>query len=151
MAVINAAGTAVLVGRQKRFPPGTYSCLAGFCEPGESIEEAVRREVYEEAGVHVGRVVIHSTQPWPYPANLMIGAVGQSVEGGETIDLGHDRELEDAKWVPLEEVREMVGAAVSWESDAPGTKMKIPPETAIAHQLLLATVNGFIDLPRNTT
>ncbi|RAL66433.1 hypothetical protein DID88_006124 [Monilinia fructigena] len=57
--------------------------LAGFCEPAESVEEAVRREVWEESGVKLGRVVIHSTQPWPYPANLMIGAIAQALPDGE--------------------------------------------------------------------
>ena len=72
MAVVSSDGQKVLLGRQKRFPPSWYSTLAGFIEPAESIEEAVRREVYEESGVTVGRVVIHSSQPWPYPANLMV-------------------------------------------------------------------------------
>ena len=73
MAVLSADGKRVLVGRQKRWPPNWYSTLAGFVEAGESVEEAVRREVWEESGVTIGRVVLHSTQPWPYPANLMIG------------------------------------------------------------------------------
>jgi NAD+ diphosphatase len=73
MAVVNSTNDKLLLGRQKVWPPYWYSTLAGFAEPAESIEEAVRREVYEEAGILVGRVVIHSTQPWPYPANLMIG------------------------------------------------------------------------------
>jgi NAD+ diphosphatase len=73
MAIVDSKGERLLLGRQKVWPPYWYSTLAGFAEPAESIEEAVRREVYEEAGILVGRVVIHSTQPWPYPANLMIG------------------------------------------------------------------------------
>lgn len=100
MAVISADGTKALLGRQWRFPKNMYSALAGFLEPGESIEEAVRREVWEESGVRVGRVVIHSSQPWPFPASLMIGAIGQALPGdGEEIHLGHDPELEDARWV----------------------------------------------------
>lgn len=63
MAVVSADGSKILLGRGKRFPPNFYSALAGFLEPGESVEEAVRREVWEEAGVRVGRVVVHSTQP----------------------------------------------------------------------------------------
>lgn len=66
MAVVSADGQKILLGRQKRWPEYWYSTLAGFIEPAESIEEAVRREVYEEAGVTVGRVVIHSSQPWPF-------------------------------------------------------------------------------------
>lgn len=65
MAIVSSDGTKLLLGRGKRYPPGWYSTLAGFLEPGESIEEAVRRETWEESGVHVGRVVIHSSQPWP--------------------------------------------------------------------------------------
>lgn len=66
MAVVSADGQKILLGRQRRWPPYWYSTLAGFIEPAESIEEAVRREVYEEAGVKIGRVVIHSSQPWPF-------------------------------------------------------------------------------------
>ena len=69
MAVLSVDGERVLLGRQKRWPKYWYSTLAGFVEPAESVEEAVRREVWEESGVTLGRVVIHSTQPWPYPAN----------------------------------------------------------------------------------
>lgn len=100
MAVVSSDGTRSLLGRNRRFPQNMYSALAGFLEPGESIEEAVRREVWEESGVRVGRVVIHSSQPWPFPASLMIGAIGQALPGdGEKIHLGHDPELEDARWV----------------------------------------------------
>ena len=73
VAVVSADGKRILLGRGKRFPPKWYSTLAGFIEPAESIEDAVRREVWEEAGVTLSRVVIHPSQPWPYPANLMIG------------------------------------------------------------------------------
>lgn len=148
MAVLNAAGTHLLLGRQGRWPKFWFSTLAGFAEPAESIEEAVRREVYEEAGVLVGRVVIHSTQPWPYPANLMIGAIGQAVPGkGEVIDLGNDPELDDARWFPLDEVREAleVGTSGLGEEAGPGYKeggLRLPPSTAIANQLMTAVVNG---------
>ena len=150
MAVVNHASTHMLLGRSKRFPPYWYSTLAGFCEPAESVEEAVRREVWEEAGVHLGRVIIHSTQPWPYPANLMIGAIGQTVPGGEKIDLGNDPELEDAKWYTFDEIREALRVGVSGIDQGAGPQYKegglrLPPPTAIAHQLLLAVVqNGFL-------
>lgn len=150
MAVVNHAGSHMLLGRQKRFPPYWYSVLAGFCEPAESIEEAVRREVWEEAGVHVGRVVIHSTQPWPYPANLMVGAIAQSVADGEKIDLGNDPELEMAKWFSFEEVREAlrVGTSGIGEDSGPEYKeggLRLPPPTAIANQLMTAVVSrGFL-------
>ncbi|KAH7349945.1 peroxisomal NADH pyrophosphatase NUDT12 [Plectosphaerella cucumerina] len=145
-AVLSADGTRVLLGRARRYPPNWYSTLAGFLEPGESIEEATRREILEESGVRVGRVVIHSSQPWPYPASLMIGAVAQALPGGETIDLGNDPELEDAKWVPLEELREALKNGVSGLGDAApeGYKegnLRLPPHTAIANRLLTAVAD----------
>lgn len=147
MAVVSADGQKILLGRQKRWPPYWYSTLAGFLEPAESVEEAVRREVWEESGIHLGRVVIHSTQPWPYPANLMIGAIGQATPEGETIDLGNDPELEDARWFSLEEVREALRVGVSGLGEPAGPEYKegglrLPPKTAIAHQLMQAVANG---------
>ncbi|KAI0476936.1 NUDIX hydrolase domain-like protein [Xylaria cf. heliscus] len=148
MAIVSSDGTKLLLGRGKRYPPGWYSTLAGFLEPGESIEEAVRRETWEESGVHVGRVVIHSSQPWPYPANLMIGAIGQATPGGETINLGNDPELEDAKWYTFDEVREaMGGSAVAFGEPVPEGeqgKLRIPPQTAIANRLMAAVIDGYL-------
>ena len=147
MAVVSHDGRRVLLGRGKRFPPLWYSTLAGFIEPAESIEEAVRREVWEEAGVALGRVVLHSTQPWPYPANLMVGAIAQAVPGGEGIVLEHDPELEDAKWVDVAEVAEALrqGTSAPDEDPSAGYKegaLRLPPKTAIANQLLAAVVDG---------
>ncbi|KAL8953775.1 MAG: hypothetical protein Q9222_000392 [Ikaeria aurantiellina] len=149
MAVVSSDGKRVLIGRQKRWPPYWYSTLAGFVEPAESVEEAVRREVWEESGVKLGRVVIHSTQPWPYPANLMIGAIAQCVPGGEEIVLKHDPELEAARWAELDEVREAlrVGTSALGESAQEGYKegnLRLPAGTAIANQLLTAVVAGFV-------
>ncbi|KAG0646553.1 putative NADH pyrophosphatase [Hyphodiscus hymeniophilus] len=149
MAVVSHDAKRVLLGRSKRFPPLWYSTLAGFCEPAESVEEAVRREVWEESGVLLGRVVIHSTQPWPYPANLMIGAIGQALPDGEKIHLEHDPELEDAKWVDMDEVREALRVGTSGLGDGPGPEyteggLRLPPKTAIAHQLLTAVTDGFL-------
>ena len=149
MAVISADSERVLLGRQKRWPDYWYSTLAGFVEPAESVEEAVRREVWEESGVTLGRVVIHSTQPWPYPANLMIGAIGQCTPGGEKILLKHDPELEDAKWVSLAEVKEalQVGTSGLGEEAGEGYKeggLRLPPRTAIANQLLTAVTGGLL-------
>lgn len=148
MAVLSADSERILLGRQKRWPQYWYSTLAGFVEPAESVEEAVRREVWEESGVSLGRVVIHSTQPWPYPANLMIGAIGQCIPGGEAIVLKHDPELEDAKWVSLAEVKEAleVGTSGLGEPAGEGYKeggLRLPPRTAIANQLLSAVTGGF--------
>lgn len=149
MACISSDSTRILLGRQTRFPPNWYSCLAGFVEPAESVEEAVRREVLEESGVRLGRVVIHSTQPWPYPNSLMIGAVGQAIPDGEEIML-NDKELEKAQWFSVEEVREALrtGTGRLDELDnnpenVKGTRLRLPPKTAIANQLLEAVCGGF--------
>lgn len=149
MAVVSSDGNRILLGRQKRWPDHFYSTLAGFVEPAESIEEAVRREVFEEAGVGLGRVVIHSTQPWPYPANLMIGAIGQTTPDSEKIDLGNDPELEDAKWLTMDELREALKIGSSPLGDPPGPDYKeggirLPPPTAIANQLMQAVASGFL-------
>jgi NAD+ diphosphatase len=148
-AVVSMDGARVLLGRQPRWPKNMYSTLAGFLEPGEGVEEAVRREVWEESGVKVGRVVVHSTQPWPYPANIMIGAVGQAAsKEGEEVDLGNDPELEDAKWWSVEDIREAlrVGTRGLGPSDSTGAEYKgglvLPPRTAIANQLMEAVVSG---------
>jgi len=151
MAIVSYDGTKILLGRQNRWPPHMFSTLAGFLEPGESIEEAVRREVWEESGVKVGRVVIHSSQPWPYPANLMIGAVGQATPDGETIDLGNDPELEKAVWFTFDEVREgLQNGIAGLDEPAPSTMkeggIRLPPHTAIANRLIDAVINGFLSL-----
>lgn len=150
MAILSADSRRVLVGRKKQWPENVYSNLAGFVEPAESIEEAVRREAWEESGVVVGRVVIHSSQPWPYPANLMIGAIAQTIPGGEDVLLQHDPELEDAKWVDLDEIRvalaEATGDGIGEKSTElnPKARLRLPPKTTIANQLLTAVVAGFL-------
>lgn len=147
-AVVSPDGTRLLLGRQAAWPPHWYSTLAGFLEPGESMEEAVRREVWEESGVKVGRVVIHSTQPWPYPANLMIGAIAQALPGGEEINL-NDKELDKAKWFTMDEVRTALEVGTSGLGDAASAKYKegdlrLPPAQAIANRLLTAVVDGYL-------
>ncbi|PLB51908.1 hypothetical protein P170DRAFT_433809 [Aspergillus steynii IBT 23096] len=150
VAVVSTDGKRILLGRSKRFPPNWYSTLAGFIEPAESVEDAVRREVWEEAGVTLSRVVIHSTQPWPYPANLMIGAIAQvSDPAHETINLEHDPELEDAKWFDVQEVEEALRIGTSPLGEKAGSEYKegglrLPPPTAIANQLIRAAIG--IDL-----
>jgi NAD+ diphosphatase len=117
----------VLVGRQSRFPPGNYSALAGFLEPGEAIEEAVRREVFEEAGIRCSTVRYVASQPWPFGgAQLMIACVAQALDTQIVLD---PKELEDAMWVSRDEVR----AALAGSPDA---RFKTPPPFAIAHTLL---------------
>ncbi len=92
----------ILLGHATRFPEGMYSTLAGFVEPGESLEEAVRREVYEETGVQVGDVAYHSSQPWPFPSSLMLGFYGEGLT--DAIEF-RDAELADARWFTREMCR----------------------------------------------
>jgi NAD+ diphosphatase len=97
-------GDRALLGHSQRFPRTTmYSTLAGFVEPGESLEEAVAREVFEEAGVRVGRVHYHSSQPWPFPASIMLGFYAEGLTEDITIDTN---ELRDARWFTAAEMRE---------------------------------------------
>ncbi len=120
-----------LLGRQSRFPPGNYSALAGFLEPGESIEEAVRRELHEEAGIRTGAVRYVTSQPWPFGGSqLMIACTADAEDDVITLDTN---ELEDAMWVTRDEAR----AALA---DAPDARFKAPPPFAIAHTLLKAWV-----------
>jgi NAD+ diphosphatase len=148
-AIVSADGQRLLLGRQQSWPEHMYSTLAGFLEPGESIEESVRREAWEESGVRVGRVVVHSSQPWPYPSSLMIGAIAQTLPGeGETIHL-NDKELDTAKWFDFDEVRKALETSTGPlhlpppDGYLPGT-LRLPPQQAIANRLITAVVNGFL-------
>jgi NAD+ diphosphatase len=98
-------GERCLLGRSGRFATNSWSCLAGFVEPGETIEEAVRREVREEAGIVVGKVQYFRSQPWPFPSSLMIGCHAQALSRELTVDLN---ELEGARWFDREEVASML-------------------------------------------
>ena len=125
-------GDHCLMGRQGRFGKGMYSALAGFLEPGETIEEAVRREIREEAGVEIGAVTYLASQPWPFPASLMIGCLAQAL----TRDLVIDRtELEDARWFSRHDVKLMLDGAHPDGYSA-------PQRVAIAHHLLRAWAAG---------
>jgi len=117
----------VLLGRQPQYPAGRYSALAGFVEPGESIEEAVARELMEEAGVKAGAVRYVVSQPWPFPGSLMIGCFARVESDALTLDRN---ELEDAIWV----TREDVAAALAGAAGAP---FIAPPPFALARTLLV--------------
>jgi NAD+ diphosphatase len=119
-----------LLGRQPRFPRGFLSALAGFVEPGESIEEAVARELFEEAGIRVGAVRYLASQPWPFPSSLMIGAIAQSSGFELTLDT---QEIEEARWVSRAEVAAALAGHGDWQA---------PPPLAIAHTLLEAWVHA---------
>lgn len=116
----------VLVGRQGGFPPGFFSALAGFVEPGESLEEAVARELFEEAGIRVSDVTYVASQPWPFPSSLMIGCRAVARDPALTLDT---TEIEAAMWVDRAEVR----AALAGDMGAP---FMAPPSLAIARHLL---------------
>lgn len=124
-------GDRVLLGRQASWPQGRYSTLAGFVEVGESIEEAVAREMLEEAGVRVDAVRYVASQPWPFPSQLMIGAIAVARDDRLRIDTA---ELEDAFWATRDEVR----TALAGE----GGRFLAPPPYAIAHHLLAVWAAG---------
>jgi NAD+ diphosphatase len=100
--VLVANGEHCLLGRQRSWPEGRYSTIAGFAEPGESLEDAVQREVFEETNIHVGNVTYHSSQPWPFPSALMLGFTAEATSADIVLN---DGELEDARWFSREDLR----------------------------------------------
>ena len=119
-------GDACLVGRNKRFPGPMFSALAGFMEPGETIEEAVRRELMEEASVKVGEVTYYATQPWPFPSSLMIGCFAKAESRDVKAD---DEELAEVRWLERSLARDLIAGK---QVDG----IKVPPPLAIAHHLI---------------
>jgi len=115
-----------LLGRQKQFAPGMYSCLAGFVEAAETIEDAVKREIFEESGIRCTDVTYYMTQPWPYPSSLMIGCSARALTDDIVID---KMELEDARWFDRDE------AMLMWKREHPDG-LAGPHPFAIAHHLL---------------
>ncbi|KAI0743970.1 NUDIX hydrolase domain-like protein [Daedaleopsis nitida] len=107
MAVINETGDKILLGRNSKWPKKFWSCMSGFIEPGESFEDAVARELWEEAGVKVWDVRYHSSQPWPYPSTLMVGFYA-TASSDEPLRTDLDNELEEAQWHTREEVLEVL-------------------------------------------
>jgi NAD+ diphosphatase len=123
-------GERALLGRGKRRPGSRFSCLAGFMEPGETIEECVRREVHEESGIHVGRVRYLACQPWPFPSTLMMGFLCEALSEEITID---PDELAEARWFSRDDLRAMVARAAAGPDDP--TQISVPGPVAIAHQI----------------
>jgi len=126
--MLTIEGERCVMGRQAHFAPGMYSALAGFIEPGETIEDAVRRETLEEAGIDIGRVRYHSSQPWPFVSSLMIGCHCEALTSNISPD---ESELEDCRWFDRDEVRAMIAGS------HPGG-LVVPPRMAIANRLICA-------------
>ncbi|MEP7044223.1 MAG: NAD(+) diphosphatase [Dokdonella sp.] len=122
MIVIVSWREQCLLGRQANWPEGRYSTLAGFVEPGESLEDAVRREVFEEAGVRVGECSYYSSQPWPFPSSLMLGFTAKATD--PTINVG--RELSDARWFAVDD---LVGGLAD-------RSIVLPPSVSVSHELI---------------
>ena len=120
------------LGRQKRFPPGMYSALAGFIEPGESIEEAVARELNEEAGIIINDATYHSSQPWAFPNSLMIGCIAESTSEKFKLD---EIEIDEGRWFQRTELKDAINGNVN-------SKFFVPPKMAIAHHLIKAFVEN---------
>ncbi|KAG0163633.1 Peroxisomal NADH pyrophosphatase nudt12 [Apophysomyces sp. BC1015] len=125
VCIVHPNEDKILLGRQASWPQRVYSCIAGFVEAGESIEEAVRREAWEETGIMVDRVYFHSSQPWPFPNSLMLGFIAE----GTTADIRlEDKELDAAGWFSRTDVQLMLKGE--------NTAVTLPPQSAIAYQLL---------------
>jgi len=127
-----------VLGRSRRFAPTMWSCLAGFYEPGETMEEAVRREVLEEVGIVCGKVRYFASQPWPFPSSLMIGCHAEALSDKIVVDR---EELEDARWFARDEL-----AAMLARKHPDG--LTTPPPVAIAHHIIRDYVEGGADVIR---
>eukprot|EP00667_Euglena_gracilis_P013891 EG_transcript_14358 len=123
-----------LLGHNRKFPAGFWSCLAGFVEPGETLEAAVAREVLEETGIPVlpGTLQYVQSQPWPFPNSLMIGFLGQ---GDASQPIVPSDEIEEARWVPRTEVQQALDAAAAY-AVPDGSPFRLPPPTTLAHVLI---------------
>jgi NAD+ diphosphatase len=130
-------GERALLGRNRRRPGARFSCLAGFVEPGETPEEAVRREVREESGVRCGRVRYLGAQPWPFPSSLMMGFLAEGLTEEIAVD---PEELAEARWFSRDEIREMVARAANGPDDP--TQVSLPAPMAIAHQICRRWASG---------
>jgi len=132
-------GERALLGRGHRRPGARFSCLAGFMEPGETLEDAVRREVREESGIRCGRVRYLASQPWPFPSTLMMGFLAEALTDAITVD---PEELVEARWFDRDEIRDMVARAAAGDPDPATTVPSLPGPVAIAHQICRRWANG---------
>jgi len=139
--MLTIRGERGLLGRNKRRPGSRFSCLAGFMEPGETLEECVRREVHEESGVRVGRVRYLACQPWPFPSSLMMGFLCEGLTEEITVD---PEELAEARWFERDEIRAMVARAAAGPDDP--TQVSVPGPVAIAHQICRRWSSGLDSL-----
>ena len=139
--MLAVSGDRALLGRNRRRAGARFSCLAGFVEPGETPEEAVRREVREEAGVRCGRVRYLAAQPWPFPSSLMIGFLTEALTEEITVDA---EELAEACWFSRDEIREMVARAASGADDP--ARPSLPAPIAIAHHICRRWSSGLDDV-----
>lgn len=128
MAIVDDSDR-ILLGNSSRWPQGRYSTLAGFVEPGESLENAVRREVHEESNIEVGEVRYMASQPWPFPASLMLGFFGKATSTDITVD---EDEIRTADWFTRQQVVELCGAG----------QMTLPGKTSIARALIDTWMRG---------
>ena len=135
--MLTVRGDYGLLGRNRRRPGARFSCLAGFMEPGETLEEGVRREVHEESGIRVGRVKYLACQPWPFPSSLMMGFLCEGLSEEITVD---PEELAEARWFHRDEIRAMVARAASGPDDP--TQVSLPGPVAIAHHICRRWSNG---------
>ena len=123
----------VLLGRSPRFPDSMYSTLAGFVEPGESLEQALEREVFEEVGIKVKNIKYFNSQPWPFPASLMLGFFAEAINDQMTIDYD---EIEDAHWFSIDELKSLQHPYIIGG-------FKLPRVDSIARRLVDTWINSF--------
>jgi NAD+ diphosphatase len=128
-----SSGDRVLLGRSPRFPEGMYSTLAGFVEPGESLEQALEREVFEEVGVRVENIRYFNSQPWPFPASLMLGFFAKAKHEDMRIDYN---EIEDAQWFSIDQLRSLKHPSISGG-------FKLPRVDSIARRLVDTWIANF--------
>jgi NAD+ diphosphatase len=132
-------GERALLGRGRRRPGARFSCLAGYMEPGETLEDAVRREVREESGIRCGRVRYLASQPWPFPSTLMMGFLAEALTEEITVD---PEELVEARWFERGEIRDMVARAAAGDPDPATQVPSLPGPVAIAHQICRRWATG---------